>query len=491
MVLDLSGFVTKEQGWEGLSNLTNKLEYRKQQQAKAQEESNATKAASIKFFTNYLDDKAKFTGTKFDPYTHELTANALNNAMDLIKQGANNTEIMTAITPLVNKAIQYSLNAQQYAQNKKQQLELLKNVKGIDLQKVSDQMDKMAFEGKPIDQVDPTLNYADMALREGDVFTPEGFDEAYKNAKMNTTVGVVKNTDSKGRMNKSKVKLIGQDYLVSEKDADGNHVGFVPKYEIATDGGDPLIHKFETEQGNVDAPVRLLDRDLFDRLSKPEKAYVFQEARKYAKANNIDLSSKQAENFARAIAYDEKKSRQSGTFETVEEQKAAPAPRITIKVGDGMSKSEQAQAQSANDLKIALDSEPEESDGRINVSRYINGVTFLTNSKGKRISQPEVFFNPKDKTFTYTDDEGNDETVSFSKFKSIATPVNATGDLKFLEGFRSYKRDAAPQPEKKEEKKTGFVSTMKGWLQKGKEALAPKAKEMTLAEKMKAAQKKQ
>ncbi len=504
MAYDLSGFVSKPQKFEGLSNLADNLRTNTALEQKSKQDAEGKKSASTKLFTNYLDDKAKFTGTKYDPYTHELTANALTQAMDLIKQGANDSDIMTAIAPLVNKANQYSLNAQGYAAKKKEALDRVKGVKGIDLQKLSDEMDKQAFEGKDISTVDPSLDYADMALKNGDVYTAEGFDEAYTKAKMNTNVGTVKHTDKKGKMSKNKVKLVGQDYLISETDADGNHTGFVPKYQIATDGGDPLMHKFQTDQGMADAPVRLLDKDLFDRLTPSEKAYTLQEARKYAKANGVELSSKQAENFARAIAYDEKKSRQSGTFETVEETKAAPQIKVTVNSGGTVG--EKKQAVTDSDTHKALDETEADANGNLDVTPFLGGVTFLTNSKGKRRSQPNVTFNPSNQMFTYEipdpDYTGDDydaapiikKQASLAKLKTMAKTNNSPADLSFLQGFGTYKRgkeDKKPEQQQAEEKPTGFLgglfNTAKKYLAPSKKANTEPSKQMTAAEKMKAA----
>lgn len=458
-MLDLSGFVSPATTFEGLDNLTNTLIRNRQEKAHLRQQKEAKAAASTKFFANYLDDKEKFTGTKYDPINHELISKAMNDAMELVQQGANDSDILTAISKDVNKAAKYTMAAQTYAANKKAYIDNLQKggAKGIDLEKLSSEIDKQAFpEGVDVATVDPTVNYGDMALKNGDVYNTEAFDDAFTKAPKNTEVGTVKYTNKKGGIQRDKVKLTSPYYAISEKDADGNHIGFVPKYQVAQDEGNEIIHQFETENGKVDAPIRLYDKDLFNNLSAGEQGHLLQETRKFANQKGVHLSSVQAENFARALAYDEKKSRINGTYEHVEETKENPAPRISIHVGGKPTQGELKAAQSASDLKIALDSEEVNADGKINVSNYINGVTFLTNAKGKRISQPEIFFDPKDKTFTYTDDEGKTETASFAKFKSIATPVNTASDLGFLEGFRSYKRSGdkkeepkAPEPPKK------------------------------------------
>lgn len=466
MAVDVRGFVGEPDEFAGLYRVSNDLERKKAQQQQLKKESVARQDASTKFVTNYLDDKAKFTGTKYDPYTHELTAKALNQAMELIQKGASDTEVLTAINPLVDKAARYSNNAQLYSQNKKQALDRVKGVNGIDLQKLADQMDKSAFEGKDISEVDPTLDYADMVLRNGDVYNTDSFDEYKKNAKWVPMdgYGTVKYTDAKGKMNKSKIEITAPEFATSEKDADGNHIGFVPKFKYVNDGDIALLHDF----GKGNEKVRVLTDDAFSGLPDASKAFLRQEAHKYADQHGKDYTDPSVGLLAKAIGYTVLKSRTSGSFKPVTETKEAPAPRISINMP---SESAVRTQTSINDLHKSLDNEGVNSEGKIDVSQYVNGVTFLTNSKGKRISQPNVFFDPKDKTFTYTDDDGKKETVSFEKFKSIATPVNGASDIKFIEGFRSYNRNSdkvAPEPPKKQSFLEGLLAPIMSGIKTAK-----------------------
>ncbi len=451
--LDLRGFVSEPTSFEGLDRLSNNLYNQKQQKIKQAKEQEAQQASSTEFVTNYLKDKDKYTGTNYDPLIHEGVSTAMNSAMGLIKKGANISDVVTAISPILNNVDTYSRNAQIYAQNKKGYIDRLKQggAKGIDLEKLNSEIDNQAFpKGVDITQVDPNINYGDLALKNGDVYNTEGFDETFKNAPKNVEKGVVKNVNKKGGYEKYNVELTSPYYAQSEKDADGNHIGFVPKYQVAKDEGNDLVHNFETDKGNVNAPIRLFDKDLFDAMPPSEKGYIIQEARKYAKSKGIDIASPQVENLARAIAYDEKKARINGTYKHIEDTKENP---IKIYNVTKPTQAEKKSAISQSDLHTALNQEPTSNDGKIDVSSYINGITFLTNSKGKRVSQPKVFFNPKDKTFSYTDeaDAGMpEEVVSFEKFKSRATPSNPQSDLNFLEGFRTYKRTEKQEAPKQE-----------------------------------------
>lgn len=479
MPLDLSGFVSPPDTFEGLDRLSNTLYNQRQQKYHLQKERQAKDAASTKFFANYLDDKEKFTGTKYDPINHQLLSDALTDATGLIRQGADVNDIMAAISPKVNRASQYTLNAQTYAANKKAYIDRLRSggAKGIDIEKLNSEIDKQAFpEGVDVSKVDPNINYGDMALKNGDVYNTEGFDESFKNAPRNTEVGSIKYTNKKGGIEREKVKLTAPYYAISEKDADKNHIGFVPKFQEATDEGNPLLHQFETEHGKVNAPVRLFDKDLFDAMPPSEKGYLLAETRKYAQQKGVNLDSKQAENFARALAYDEKKARINGTYEHIDETKENPVKIYNIQ------KETQAEKKAAitrGDLHKGLDETPIDETGRIDVTPFVGGITYLTNSKGKRISQPEVMFNPTDKTFTFKDIEtGDKETVSISKFKSMAATSNPATDMGFLEAFKTYNRNSDNKIDKTKEAKGAidkFMGLIRNVFPSSKKEPKPKA----------------
>ncbi len=444
---NLQGWVTPENDMQGLSKVTDDLQRQNAYKAHQAQLAESKKAASTKFFANYLDDKEKFTGTKYDPYTHQLTSEALNQAMGLVKEGANDSDIMAAISPLVNKVSQYTVSAQQYAANKKAALERVKGVKGIDQQKFAEEMDKQAFDGKEVWNVDPNVNYADMALKNGDVFNEEGFDESFLKAPKNTEDATMVNTNARGGRERTKVKLTSPYYATSEKDAEGNHVGFVPKYQTATDSGNELIHEFETEQGKVKAPIRLYDQDLFNAMQPEEKAYVRQEARKYAAAKGADLSAPQMENFARALAYDLKKSRINGSYVHQEETKANP---IHIYTGRGPTVTEKKQAVSKQGLYDTLDSRPVDETGNINISDIFNGIAVMRNSKGNKISQGEVYYNPSTKNISYFDGEKVIKKPVY-EVATIAEPANPNADVSMIRNLQDYARKSDLKENKGEE----------------------------------------
>lgn len=336
MAVNPQGFVTPEQDFRGLYNLSNNLEQKKLRDEELQRQRQGKKSASDKYFTNYLDPKDRFTGTKFDPEVNKLLGEALKQAYDLSSTGADDTEIFTAISPLVNKVNDYSQKAMAVNAQKKQAVEFLKGQKGIDINKFSTAFDDAVFNEvdgsgnkkmRELSQIDPNYNYIDQVLKDGDIYNAEGFDDYVSKSGKNTTVEDVSVYNKDKSMRRTKAEMTMPSFMVSEKDERGAHTGFVPQYDIATDGEQPVLHDFLNEEGITEsAPVRLVTQDVFNSLPPNTKAYLRQEAKKYAQEKKIDISSPQVENFAKALAYDELKrsAKQYSTLKELQVQKAAP-----------------------------------------------------------------------------------------------------------------------------------------------------------------------
>lgn len=350
MALPVDRFVTQEQDFGGLYNLSRRVEQDRFRDEQEKERTAGRKAASDKYFTNYLDPKDRFTGTNFDPVIAQQLGEALQQAYDLSAKGANDNEIFMAITPLVNKVNDYSQKAKQIQAQKKQALDVLGKQKGVDPLKFSSEFDDEVFmevdpktgqrKLKDVSAIDPSFNYADKVLKDRDIYTPEGFDEYVAKAGKNTVLEDISIYDRNKAMRRTKAEMTAPSFMISDKDQRGAHTDFVPKYQIATDGDNAIMHKFlGSDNKEVEAPVRMVTDDVFNDLPTSAKAYLRQEVRKFASKNNVPLSSAQSENFAKALAYDELKNsgKQYSTLKEVQVQKAAPAPRITINNNSGLS----------------------------------------------------------------------------------------------------------------------------------------------------------
>jgi len=347
--LPISGFVTPEQEFKGIYRLGAKIEQQKQAEEEQKKQAEVKRFASDKYFTNYLDPKDRFTGTLADPAIAEKLSKALSQAYDLSAKGANDNEIFMAISPLVNQVNDYSQKAKILQEQKKVALGSLPQ-KGIDKLKFNTEFDQEVFTKKDpvtgaitmkdISTIDPSFNYADEVLKNRDVYNSEGFDEYVSKSGKNTTVEDLAVYGKDRSLRRTKAEMTMPSFMTAEKDSRGGFVGFVPKYVEATDGDNKLIHTFLGDNGEeIKAPVRLLSDDVFNDLPTSSKAYLRQEARKFAMQNDIPLNSPQAENLAKALAYDELKNsgKQFSTMKETQVQKAAPTPitRVTINNAGG------------------------------------------------------------------------------------------------------------------------------------------------------------
>jgi len=364
MALPVDRFVDPQQDFEGLYRYSGRLEQNRLRQEQEKQAAAGRKAASDKYFANYLDPKERFTGTMADPVITDKLAKALDQAFELSAKGATDNEIFMAITPLVNEANEYTQKAKAIQAQKKQALEVLGKQKGIDPLKFSSEFDDEVFmetdpktgvkKMRELSTVDPSQNYADAVLKNRDIYTPEGFDEYVAKAGKNTSLEDVSVYGKDKSMRRTKAEMTAPSFMISDKDERGAHVDFVPKYEIATDGDNVVMGEFMGQDGaKTKAPVRMVTNEVFNDLPVSAKAFLRQEVRRLAKEKGVDLNAAQSENLAKAIAYDELKNsgKQYSTLKEVQVQKAAPAPRITVNVNNG------GDTQKVNDIYGRIDKE--------------------------------------------------------------------------------------------------------------------------------------
>ena len=470
MPIDLRGFTTPEQDWKGLSDLTDTLKTEQAAKAKSQQEAAARENAGVKFFSDYIGDKNKYTGTKFDPVNAKLTNDATQTAYNLIRQGADWSTVMQTISPMVGQIQEYSNAAKQFSETKKQQLDALQkseNAVGIDFDKLSAAIDNAAFPNGDVTKYNPNRNYIDEALN-SDVYNEGGFDQMYKKAKSNTQVLDVQRTNARKGSERTKEEITAENYLVPDRNEKGDFLGMVPKYQIATDEGKEIIGQFHTDKGIVDAPIRVLDKDVFDAMNISAKGYVLQEAKKYAKEHNIPLSDTRVELLARSIAYDKlnQPTRKSVSHKLIESTKENPI-KITV-AGSGSGKPTKAELkaeQSKGNLFKTLDLREPDSEGNIDVTDIMSSVIVRKNSKGEKTNQGTILYNPERKEFLYQN-QGVIENKPVYEVATIAETANPDKDVSFVRSFEEYAKKEKPKEENKQDK--GIFGSIKSFLGIGK-----------------------
>ena len=346
MAIDVSGFTTPEQSFQGLFHLAHDMRDDTARAERTQREERARKATSGKFLTDYLDPTQYLTGTNYDPLRAQKLAEIMNEGVGLINtEGVDNNMLMMALAPKVNRLIQEGETIKAVDAQRKQALSMLKDQKGINQQRFNDAFKDYVFyetdektgqkKLKDITQLDPGQNFADEVLRTQDVYDPTGFDEFVQKSGKEARQKSVKMTGAKGGMTAKDIDYTSPSWMQPEEDARGVFTGeFVPEYEVAIRDGKPAMGQF----GKTTAPVRMLSKEIWERsLPVSAKAFAIQEAKKAAKEQGIPVSDPRVEDYARAIAYDYAKAsgKQFSTFKERVQQKEAPAPRFNINVNTG------------------------------------------------------------------------------------------------------------------------------------------------------------
>jgi hypothetical protein len=343
MAVDPSRFVTEEQSFSGLHKAADTLDRNRQRQEALDYKREGKKAAASTFLNSYLDQKDFLTGTNYDPEIVKQLQETMYEGAKLASEGADTPTIMMALSPKVSRLSEYSTKAKLVNQRLKDQMSQIKPGMGYDLKSLENQARRLAFYGegdklKDISTVDPETDWLTETIKlyPERVTTDAGIDEFVKNSPKFTNTKDISKYNAQRGMTRSKVKITSPNWLVPDTDERGAVTGLVPKYQVALNDGQPLMHDFQDEQGKtVKAPVRLLDEQEFKSLmsSNPGVADWVRGQVKQAGGNNLDLNSPQANNLARAILYDELKRRSPGSIEDIEVQKANPAPIVHVSVG--------------------------------------------------------------------------------------------------------------------------------------------------------------
>lgn len=352
MPLDLSNWVTPENKFEGLNMAAATAERSNERAQSLKLQQEAKKNASATFLTNVLDKKDYLSGTPQDPNINEGLTQVMQQGMALAAKGVDNATLYQALAPAINKISTYSTNAKLANQNIKDGLGKLKAYPGYNQEALEEEAKNAAFFDtdpttgkrtlKSPDKIDPNGNWIGQAIQNAPdkVTTSAGLDAFADKAPLNKTLSDVTQYTPTGGMTKNKVHLIGQDFLVPDVDEKGVTTGLVPKYEIAHDGGKPLMHTFTDAKGNQSqAPVRVLDEGTFDNMLQRDpsiadhiKGLVQQHIGEYKDENGqpLDIGSPRAKLVARALAYDELNRRKKSSIEQAQIDNKPSAAQVHV-----------------------------------------------------------------------------------------------------------------------------------------------------------------
>lgn len=338
MPIDVSKFIVQQPNWGGLYKAADTLEKERLLQRQTLNQQMLRRQASANFLAKYLDPKDLLSGTAVDPMIVQGLHHAMQQGAYLASQGADNATLLMALAPTVSKLSDYSVKAKGINKQVDDTISKLKEngYTGYDFAKLKQQALKNAFfdtdpntgqsQLNP-DKADPSTNWVLHTVQENPeaITTGSAFDRFAKSSPKTKTTSDVSMYSPTGALNKRKVNLIGQSWLVPDVDKNGATTGMVPKYEMAGDNGEPIMHDFKDASGKtVRAPVRLLDENVFDALPPDAIDYLKGQVKQHLDeyetngGQRISMDDPRAKLIARALAYNELNQRKAATIENAE-----------------------------------------------------------------------------------------------------------------------------------------------------------------------------
>lgn len=484
MPLDASQFLLPGFGGDpgqGLSNLANTIYSRNMQRERLQLAKEGRRQEAGNFLKGYLDPKQYLTGTAYDPVVNTSLQAALAKGSALAQQGADIPTLLTALGPDMLNVSNYTSKAQVINKQLKDGIAQMERngIKGVDFERVYNRAQRAAFHAidpktgqeslKHPDDISTATDYIQQAIQEHPDEVMTGGDmEAYaKSQATQKSLRDIQQYDAGGKKTSSRVHLIAPQSFVPEVDDNGVTTAMVPKHEVATDGGQPLMHTFIDASGKeTKAPVRLLDEGEFDNMvqSKPLIAnYLMGQVKKhwpeYEGGAPYDPNSAEAKRVARAYAYDELKRHSTTAIENVEIQGKPSAAQVQLHVFGGREQQARDRAFGAAEGKAQagdegltpakplnavettnkiFNNDPDYLTGEAKTikvggkehhaidvtSAYQGGV--LRFGHGENQTYGKVYYDPKDRTLITEDKEGKQEAHSESEMgdfmKKIAGP---------------------------------------------------------------------
>lgn len=332
MALDISGFVTPEQSFKGLTDLGEIAAKNRAAAAKAAEENAANQAVMNKMILEFSDPKDYLSGSPYDPKIVEGFSNIQQEAIDLLQKnkGINATMLYSYLAPKVAKIAKYATIAKVSKKALDEGITKYGENQGYDKSALYNQARNSVFfhdDGtqKDMDEVDLSINPFEYVIQNKPelVTTNKGIDEWLKGEPVNTQTVRAKTRDKSGVVRSTDVEITSPSWATLETDKEGVHNNkFIPQYELATESNQPIKHIWTDEKGQKhEDEVRILPYDTYKKIMSNSKAtndFVRGQVKLHlneyetATGQKIDMNSPQAETLARAILYKELEGRSPG-----------------------------------------------------------------------------------------------------------------------------------------------------------------------------------
>lgn len=349
MALDLQGFSTQVNQFQGLNRLADVNRDQQQRDQMMQQREQARMASLGGFLTDYLDPKNFMTGTVYDPYISDRIGSIMQKGVEFANmQGMDRNMLLGAISGEVNKLVTEANTIKIIDQQRKEAEKILGSTKGINLQKFNNRFKEHVYfetdangqkQLKDISQIRPDQDWADEVVRTQPIYNNTAFEDFVTKSGKNVKGDKFKIKKANGALRETDLDMVYPSFMQPEVDEKGVFTEiFVPKYKVAVDEQKPVMAEFLTSEGRtVPAAIRVVDDEVWTAMPPAAKAYAVQEAKRFAEAKGIPANDPRVEMFAKALSYDEIKSsgRQYSTYKENRVQQEAPAPKTTNNISIG------------------------------------------------------------------------------------------------------------------------------------------------------------
>jgi len=456
MALDLSGFVTPEQKFEGLYKLGEQLAEKRKEEAatklaqqKLTLEREKAKSDDVKGF---LSDLQKMVDPKdyFSVRTINSLGNAYSKIADAANKGASTNALRMLAVPVVNDIIKEDTVRNYINTNLEKSLSNF-DKNNYDIAKLKQAVLNKIYKNpdgtdKNVDEIDFNENvFNDVLQNEGyDIVNSEAILKGIKEAP-NTTVSVERTyKDKSGKEVSSLFETQMKPWEMYDKEKNK----IVPRSMIAMDNNQPILHE--------GSPVNIVPDEVyidFIRKNKANKDFLDAQAKlhldEYSKqqmptagvppeSSKIDINSPQAELVKKAILYDVLYQNKTGGIKRKEETKYPTPTKEGSKYGGYGTKSEAEEAYDRDALHSTLDKQAPK-DNYYDVSEYV--IPYKYGSK--RFAKNGLMYNPSTKTFklNLVDADGNALPPKELGFKEVYSQIktsNPKDDMNFFKHFGTF-----------------------------------------------------
>jgi len=350
MALDIKGFVTPEQQFEGLYKLSDMAAKQKAEKQKQEEEKKANKASLSQYLSEYINPKNFQTKTVYDQIITKGVYDLNQEANEFIAKNPtmDKATLIATFSPKISQLATTSEKVKEIERQRASNKAILAKNPSVDLTLFDDNYTKNAYYNqdgslKAFSDIDDQKDYGNDVINNTDIYTEQGFNLFSKAQPKDVFQEGFETRDSKGNVVKGTKELKIASYLQPIRDKNNKIIDAEPKHDLFTNEGIEQIHEYMGDDGSIKTqPIKVVTDEVFDMVINDNTLApkIRAVTKKYSDQYGYALDSPQSEAFAKAIAYQMlDRHRQSGINFTTRGANKAPLPqRSTIfnfNYGDG------------------------------------------------------------------------------------------------------------------------------------------------------------